>query len=345
MGIAGFPGGLLRDGSALLAHRGARRRGAVSAPDRTERPDVRRDDGLRLFLPQRVVAQLHHEARRLTRPLPLAVRRAAGGRGHRELVVRLQGLALHEAHAAQIEAEREGRGRADAELHVLPVFPGRVVDDRPRLQAHLALVLELDAVARLPGGRLRHVREDHAVHRGGWQLDLHVDEASLGVRLLGGVRDGRGLPCLRVGHGERLEEVVDLVRRHAQVERLLGHGGGALEIGDPVPIDHHAAERGVRLHVARLGGAAGEEQEKGGGEERRAEERCSHGWSSRRSGPFCGPSEEGNATTRARGENLHLYEPGRAKIWSGSRNLRHGAAETRRFRARSGIPRPMGGIG
>jgi hypothetical protein len=69
---------------------------------------------------------------------------------------------------------------------------------------------------------------------------------------------------LRVHDRERLQEIVDLVRRHGEPERVPLDARGALEVGDTIPVHHHPTEGGVRLHVAGGGGASVEEERREG---------------------------------------------------------------------------------
>ena len=55
------------------------------------------------------------------------VRRAAGRRSEREEAIGLEGLALDDADAPEVEAERERRARSDAELDVLPISSPEVL--------------------------------------------------------------------------------------------------------------------------------------------------------------------------------------------------------------------------
>ena len=183
----------------------------------------------------------------------------------------MERLALDQAHRLQIEAERERRARADAELHVLPVFPRGVVDDGPGLEADLPPLPEDDSIARLPRGRLGHVRDAEIMRPRALQADLHVDEAIVRARRLRGIRDGRGLARVGVDDREGLEEIIDLVGGDLELQRVAIHARRPLEIGDPVAIDDDAAERRVGVDEGRRGAAAGER-----GQAREKKER-SHG--------------------------------------------------------------------
>ena len=109
------------------------------------------------------------------------------------------------------------------------------------------------------------------------QLDLHVDEAVAVCLRLRRVGDVRRLPGLRVDHGERLQEVVDLVGRHRQGERVPRDARRPLEVRDPVAIDDDAtdARRGIGMGDGGVHRAsAGHE---GGAEDRTAQQNGSHG--------------------------------------------------------------------
>jgi hypothetical protein len=250
-------------GAVSVSHRagrgrGLRRRGLVVRL--LLRCVVHRDD-------HRVVAEVAEHALLLVEVALPAVRRAARGRRDREEIIGLQRFALHHPNRLQIEAERERRARADAELHVLPVLARGVVDDGPRLERDLPVVLHRHAVARLPRRRLGHVRQpQEASLRSGRDPDLHVDEPARSHRgALRRVRDGRGFAGLRVDDGERFQEVVDLVTGNLERELVALHLGGALEVRDSVSVDDDATEG--RVGVDERGHPAAAPHEHGGGED------------------------------------------------------------------------------
>ena len=91
-------------------------------------------------------------------PAALGIRRHPGRWRDREPILALQQIAIDPSHAPQIVAKRQRRARADADEHALPVLARDVVDDRPALEHHLALVADHDAIARLPRRRSRTSR-------------------------------------------------------------------------------------------------------------------------------------------------------------------------------------------
>ena len=74
-------------------------------------------------------------------------------------------------------------------------------------------------------------------------------------------------PGFGVGHGQRLQEVVDLVGWHLERERVAVNAGFALVVGDAVAVDDDATERGgVGFDVAGvLRAGAGEQRDEGDG--------------------------------------------------------------------------------
>ncbi len=171
-----------------------------------------------------------------------AVRRDAGRRRDREALLGLQRVALHLAHAPQIVLERQRRARADADQHALPILAGGVVDDRPALEHDLAVRADDDPIARLPRRRLGDVRQHDIGGRGRRELQLHHEVRAV-VGLLARDRDRQRLARARVDDGQRLQEVIDAIARHADREQATLHRGAALVERDAVAIHDDAAER------------------------------------------------------------------------------------------------------
>jgi hypothetical protein len=240
-----------------------------------------------------VVAELGDHDRALAL-LGAAVGRHRGRRRDRELLVDLQELALDGANAPQVVAERQGRARADADLHVLPVLPRGVVDDGPALEHDLAVTAEGDAVRRLPHRRLGHVGQEHVgglpgLGRGR-DVEGHLEERpTLGLLAREADRQ-RGLG-LGVDHGQGLQEVVDPIARHAHRQLAALDLGPALVEGDAVAIDHDLAQGDlVDLDEGRALGRRGA----GGGGDGRGEQEggqeLAHGTSRRRGATLAGPT-------------------------------------------------------
>src|SRR5690606_3300114 len=140
-----------------------------------------------------------------------------------------------------------------------------VVDDGPALELDaVGVLVDDDAVARLPGGRLGDVGQHDVGDAGVVDLDDHLDLAV--VRGAAGVvRHRQGLVRGAVGDGERLEEVIDLVLRDGQAQAPIGVGGVALVVGDALAVDDDASEGGVvGVDVGRVCAAAGGEGGEGG---------------------------------------------------------------------------------
>ncbi len=211
-------------------------------------------------------------------PCPAPVDALPGRWSDGEQIRRRERLARDGAHRVEIVAERERRARADAQANVAPVFAAGVVDDGPALEADLLVLAQHDPVARLPAGRLGDVGQEEllrvVLRPRLFELDLHRDEAGVGDRRPGGVRDRRGLLRLGVEHGERLQEVVDLVGRDLELELAARHLGGALEVGDAVSVHHDPAQGRAGVDVAGVGRRAAERRERQG---RQQEIRASHG--------------------------------------------------------------------
>ena len=159
----------------------------------------------------------------------------------------MQRLALDQAHRAQVEPERQRRARPHAELHVLPVLARGVVDDGPAYQVIFVLA-ERHAVARLPRGRLGHVRQAQVVGAGPGRSMFMSMRPSPVVSAPGvvGYDTGAGSPVRASTTDERLEEVVDLVGGDRERQLVVVDVRRPLEVGDAVAVDDDPSERRVR---------------------------------------------------------------------------------------------------
>ncbi len=100
------------------------------------------------------------------------------------------------------------------------------------------------------------------------EVNLHLREARATRRAR--KIDGGPLARPRVGDGERLQEVVDLVGGHRQLEHVVIDVRRALEISNAVAVNDDAAERRVvGMNVAGRARASDEEK-------RQCEEGLSH---------------------------------------------------------------------
>ena len=217
-----------------------------------------------------VVAELGDHGRARRRAVT-AVRRHRRRRRDRELSVRGQGLALDRPHAPQVVAKRQRRARPDPDRHVLPVLAGRVVDDGPALDHHLALIVHRDPVRRLPHRGLGHVGEDDVGDLAGLlrrrDVERHLQERAA-IGLLAREADRQRPAGARLDDGQRLEEVVDAVARHADGQLAAGDLGAPLVVRDAVAVHDDATERDlVDLDEGLVLGVAARDE--GGGEQSR----------------------------------------------------------------------------